>query len=85
MRSQSNAVHRPSIVIDLVIGHDEIRNHTVDQLLEKAEILVELGYHHRKGKELARRAREAGIGRGTLMQVLQRDSGQLDRLLERED
>jgi lambda repressor-like predicted transcriptional regulator len=53
--------------------------------LEKAEILVELGYHHRKGKELARRAREAGIGRGTLMQVLQRDSGQLDRLLERED
>ncbi len=37
MRSQANAVHRPSIVIDLVISHDEIRNHTVDQLVDKAE------------------------------------------------
>ncbi len=53
--------------------------------LEKAEIVVELGYHHRKTRELARKAGEAGVGRGTLMQVLQRDSGQLDRLLTRED
>ncbi len=42
MRSQANAVHRPSIVIDLVISHDEIRNHTVEQLLEKAARHLEL-------------------------------------------
>jgi lambda repressor-like predicted transcriptional regulator len=53
--------------------------------LEKASLVVELGYHHKKTKELARKAGEAGVGRGTLMQVLQRDSGQLDRLLTRED
>ncbi len=53
--------------------------------LEKAEIVVALAHHHRKTRELARRADAAGVGRGTLMQVLQRDSGQLDRLLTRED
>jgi lambda repressor-like predicted transcriptional regulator len=52
--------------------------------LEKAEILVELGYHHKKTKTLAIRAKEAGISESTLMEVLQRDMGQLMRLMHRE-
>ncbi len=57
---------------------------TVASELEKAEILVELGYHHKKTKTLAIKAREAGIAESTLMEVLQRDMGQLMRLLHRE-
>ncbi len=53
--------------------------------VQKAEAIVALADLHRQTKRAARIARDIGVPESTLMEVLQRDCGQLQRLLHREN
>ncbi len=52
--------------------------------LTQAEAIVLLADLHRKTKLIARSALLVSVSESTLMQVLQRDQGQLQRMLNRE-
>jgi hypothetical protein len=56
----------------------------VSNALTQAEAIVLLADLHRKTKLIARSALLVSVSESTLMQVLQRDQGQLQRMLNRE-